>query len=597
MPTRMNAHTPPFARVLIANRGEIAIRIARACRELGVIAVAVYGPGEENAAHVRAADEAYRLASDAPLPYLDAAAVIAAARTAGAEAIHPGYGFLAENAAFAEACEEAGLVFIGPPPAAIRAMGEKIASREIALAAGVPVVPGSDGPVASPEEAATVAARIGYPVAIKASGGGGGRGFRVAHGPGDLAEAFSGASGEAARSFANPDVYLERYLERPRHVEMQVIAGPDGEVVVLGERDCSIQRRHQKLVEETPAPHFPEATRQAMAEAAAALARAVGYRNAGTVEFILAQDGGFYFLEMNTRIQVEHPVTELVTGIDLVKEQIRVAAGWPLSFAQADVEPRGHAIECRINAEDPGRNFAPAPGTLTAYQEPAGFGVRVESAMEAGAAILPQYDSMIAKLAVWGRDRDEAIDRMARALADFHIAGVATTIPFHRNVMAHPAFRAGEVSTAFIPEHPEVIPPPSDAPEVAHDAGSAPSGREVVAEVNGKRFTVRVVGWPDNGNGNGTGNGPRRTAGQPRRSASQARPAANGPELASPIQGTVVRVVAEAGSAVRKGEVILVVEAMKMENEVAAHRDGTLEAVLAEVGAAVKIGDVVARIG
>ncbi len=584
---------PPFAKVLIANRGEIAVRIARACRELGCTAVAVYGPGEENAAHVRAADEAYRLQSAAPLPYLDAEAVIAAARQAGAGAVHPGYGFLSENAAFAEACAAAGLVFIGPPPEAIRAMGEKIASREIAQAAGVPVVPGSDGPVASPEDAGVVAERIGYPVAIKASGGGGGRGFRVARTAADLPEAFAGASGEATRSFANPDVYLERYLDRPRHVEMQVIGGPDGEMVVLGERDCSIQRRHQKLVEETPAPLFPAATRARMAEAAAALGRAVGYRNAGTVEFILAEDGSFYFLEMNTRIQVEHPVTELVTGIDLVKEQIRVAAGWPLSFTQEEVQPRGHAIECRINAEDPGRNFAPAPGALSTYREPGGFGVRVETAMEPGAAILPNFDSMIAKLAVWGRDRDEAIDRMTRALADFAIGGVATTIPFHRNVMAHPAFRAGQVSTSFIPEHPEVIPPPFDGPAAAAPDGTeSQEAREVIAEVTGRRFVVRITGE--------LGGGLRRAArpaGAPRRVAASRKPVADGPEVASPIQGTVVRIVAEAGAAVSRGDVLLIVEAMKMENEIAAHRDGTLEAVLAEIGAAVKIGDVVARIG
>ncbi|MFM9107650.1 MAG: acetyl-CoA carboxylase biotin carboxylase subunit [Chloroflexota bacterium] len=592
---------PPFARVLIANRGEIAVRIARACRELGCLAVAVYGAGEEDAAHVRAADEAYRLASDAPLPYLDGEAVIAAARQAGAQAVHPGYGFLSENAGFAEACAAAGLVFVGPPAAAIRAMGEKIASREIAAAAGVPVVPGSDGPVATPEEAAAAAERIGYPVAIKASGGGGGRGFRVARSAAELPEAFAGASGEATRSFANPDVYLERYLERPRHVEMQVIGGPDGQIVVPGERDCSIQRRHQKLVEETPAPHFQPETRARMAEAAAALARAVGDRNAGTVEFILAADGAFYFLEMNTRIQVEHPVTELVTGIDLVKEQIGVAAGLPLSFTQEDVRPRGHAIECRINAEDPGRGFAPSPGTLSACREPGGFGVRVETAMAAGAAILPQYDSMIAKLAVWGRDRDEAIARMARALAEYEVAGVATTIPFHRNVMAHPAFRAGDVSTAFIPEHPEVIPPPFAGAAAGAGEDRSPETRDLVAEVNGRRFAVRLVGAGLGGSGarsGGGGNtGASRAGGAARRAGASRMPASDGPEVASPIQGTVVRIVAEAGAAVARGDVLLVVEAMKMENEIAAHRDGTLEAVLAEIGAAVKIGDVVARIG
>ena len=590
---------PPFGRVLVANRGEIAIRVARACRELGIAPVAVYGPGEEDAPHVRAADDAYRIPSDAALPYLDIPALIEVARRAGADAVHPGYGFLAENAAFAEACAEAGLVFVGPPPEAIRAMGEKIRARAIAAAAGVPMVPGTDGPVATREDAAREAKRIGYPVAVKASGGGGGRGFRVAPDAAALPDAFAGASAEAARSFANPEVYLERYVARPRHVEIQVMAGADGEVVVLGERDCSIQRRHQKLVEEAPAPGLPDATRAAMGEAAAALARAVDYRGAGTVEFLLGEDGAFYFLEMNTRIQVEHPVTEAVTGIDLVKEQLRVAAGLPLSFRQEDVRPTGHAIECRINAEDPGRSFAPAPGTVTAYRAPAGFGVRVESATESGTVILPTYDSMIAKLVAWGRDRDEAVDRMARALAEFRVEGVPTTIPFHRNVMAHPAFRAGGVSTAFIPEHPEVIPPAADVPAAPDDAAPQPA-REVTAEVNGRRFSVRLHGWPDgvpsaDGGRSGTGGALAHRPG-PRHAARAGAPAANGPELPSPIQGTVLRITVEPGQAVSRGETVCIVEAMKMENEVVAHRDGVIEEILVSPGASVRIGEALARI-
>jgi acetyl-CoA/propionyl-CoA carboxylase biotin carboxyl carrier protein len=605
----------PFARVLIANRGEIAVRVARACRELGVSPVAVYGPGEEDAPHVRAADDAYRLPSDAPLPYLDIRAVVEVAARAGAAAVHPGYGFLAENAAFAEACAEAGLVFVGPPPAAIRAMGEKIGSRALALAAGVPTVAGTDGPVATAEEALREAAGIGYPVAVKASGGGGGRGFRVANDAAALPDAFAGASSEAARSFANPEVYLERYFPRSRHVEIQVLAGADGEVVVLGERDCSIQRRHQKLVEETPAPGLPDATRRAMGEAAAALARAVGYRNAGTVEFLLAEDGAFFFLEMNTRIQVEHPVTEMATGIDLVKEQLRIAAGRPLPFRQEDVRPTGHAIECRINAEDPGRGFAPAPGVITGFRAPAGFGVRVETAAEAGTAILPAYDSLIAKLVVWGRDREEAIARMARALAEFTVEGVPTTLPFHRHVMAHPAFRAGEVSTAFIAEHPEVVPPPADPATgtgsgVGPDAAGPSPAREVVAEVNGRRFAVRLLNWPDPaataagpsrgrmGNG-AAGRAPARPAVGRAGAGTGSRgvaPSANGPDLPSPIQGTVLRVAVEPGQSVRRGDPVCVVEAMKMENEVAAHRDGTVEAVLVAAGAAVRVGEALARI-
>ncbi|MDP9370369.1 MAG: carbamoyl phosphate synthase, partial [Chloroflexota bacterium] len=419
MPT---PHLP--GRVLVANRGEIARRIIRACRELGVQAVAVYGPGEERALHVEEADDAYRLPSDAPLPYLDIDAMIEVARRAGAEAVHPGYGFLAENAAFAEACTAAGLMFVGPPAAAIQAMGDKVEARRIAALAGVAAVPGTDGPVGSPDEARAWADRHGYPVAVKAAGGGGGRGFRVAGHPDELVEAFAGSAGEAARYFGNPAVYLERYLEHPRHVEVQLFADGHGHAVAIGERDCSVQRRHQKLIEEAPAPGVGEELRQALGDAAVALARAVDYRGAGTVEFLLDADGTFYFLEMNTRIQVEHTVTEAVTGIDLVKEQIRVAAGYPLSFDPADARPRGHAIECRINVEDPGRGFAPGPGTLTAYREPGGPGIRVDGAMEVGAAILPAYDSLIAKLVAWGRDRDEAIARMERALAEFRISGV-----------------------------------------------------------------------------------------------------------------------------------------------------------------------------
>ena len=583
---------PPFPSVLVANRGEIAVRVIRACHELGIAAVAVYGEGEENAVHVRAADDAYRIPAGIGLAYLDIEAMIAVAHRAEAAAIHPGYGFLAENAAIAEACQAAGLVFVGPPAAAIRAMGNKVEARRVAAGAGLPIVPGSEGPVASIADAAAWADRYGYPVAVKAAGGGGGRGFRVARRPAELEEAFAGAAGEAGRFFANPVVYLERYLERPRHVEVQLLADDHGNVVYLGERDCSIQRRHQKLIEEAPAPGLSAETRDALAEAAVTLARAVDYRNAGTVEFLLDGDGHFAFLEMNTRIQVEHPVTEAVTGIDLVKEQIRVAAGRPLSFTAADVVPRGHALECRINAEDAGRDFAPQPGVVTGYREPGGFGIRVDAAMEAGGIVPPAYDSLIAKLIVWGRDRDEAIARMRRALADFVVEGVPTTIPFHRAMMDHPVFLAGEATTTFLSEHPDVLPPPAAAAETREAGETTP--RETIAEVNDRRFVVRLFGGPP------VSPVARRQA--PRLSRAGERPgtrgvpAMDGHDLASPIQGTVLRVAVDVGQPVSRGDVVCVVEAMKMENELTAHRDGAIEALQVAAGDAVKIGDVVAVI-
>jgi acetyl-CoA/propionyl-CoA carboxylase biotin carboxyl carrier protein len=470
-------------------------------------------------------------------------------------------------------------------------MGDKISARRMAHAAGVPIVPGSEGPVASVDEALRWGETYGYPVAVKASAGGGGRGFRVARGADEMAEAFHGASSEAARSFANPEVYLERYLDEPRHVEVQIIADHHGQVVGVGDRDCSLQRRHQKLLEVAPAPGVPAATRRAMAEAAVVLARAVDYRGAGTVEFLLAGDGSFAFLEMNTRIQVEHPVTEMTTGIDLVQEQLLVAGGAPLSFTANDVAPHGHALECRLNAEDPGRGFVPTPGAITRYREPAGMGIRVDSAAAAGAVILPTYDSLIAKLIAWGRDRDEAAARMRRALVELDVAGVPTTREFHLNVLNHPVWQAGAVSTAFLDHHPEVIPPPA-APLQAPD-GTPEEPVEITAEVEGRRFAVRLHGAPPRLSP-GTDRGRRPLA--PRRSDA-AGPGADGAQLRSPIQGTVVRVVAESGAAVRRGDTICVVEAMKMENEVAAHRDGVVMRLVAKPGTAVRVGDLLAEIG
>ncbi|MCC7023107.1 MAG: acetyl-CoA carboxylase biotin carboxylase subunit [Thermomicrobiales bacterium] len=573
--------------LLVANRGEIAVRVIRAARELGLRTIAIYGEGEEDALHVRLADDAWRIPSEQPIPYLDIPAIIEVARQSGADAVHPGYGFLAENAGFARACAEAGLTFVGPSPEAIAAMGDKIEARRIAAAAGVPLVPGSGGPVASPAEALAWGEEHGYPVAVKASGGGGGRGFRVARGPEEMEAAFLGASGEAARSFANPEVYLERYLDEPRHVEIQIMADAHGNVVAVGDRDCSIQRRHQKLIEEAPAPEIPEATRQAMAASAIALARAVDYRGAGTLEFLLDAGGDFAFLEMNTRIQVEHPVTEMTTGIDLVREQLLVASGEPLSFSAADVTARGHAIECRINAEDPGRAFAPMPGQITHFRPPAGMGVRVDSAAVSGGEIPPAYDSLIAKVIAWGRDRAEATARMRRALAELEVEGVPTTRDFHLRVLEHPAWSEGRVSTTFLDAHPELVPPPLDVTPTPAAATGKPAA--IVAEVDGHRFNVRLFG-----NIAATGAPAGRPA-APSRTATSGG-AANGTTLTSPIQGTVVRVVASPGERVERGQTICVVEAMKMENDIAAHRDGVVREIAATVGAPVRVGDAVAEI-
>jgi acetyl-CoA/propionyl-CoA carboxylase biotin carboxyl carrier protein len=581
-------------RVLIANRGEIAVRVIRACRELGISPVAIYGEGEQDAVHVRLADDAFRIPPGSTLPYLNIPAIVALARQAGAAAIHPGYGFLAENADFADACTEAGLVFVGPPAAVIRAMGSKIAAREVAIAAGVPVVPGSNGPITSVDEGRVWADAHGYPVAVKAAAGGGGRGFRVARSADELADAFAGSTGEALRYFANPAVYLERYLERPRHIEAQVFADSQGNVVFLGERDCSVQRRHQKLVEETPSPVVGPDLRRQIGEAAVALAREVDYVNAGTIEFMLAADGRFYFLEMNTRIQVEHTVTEAVTGIDLVKEQLLVAAGKRLSFNQSDVAVLGHAIECRINAEDAGRDFAPAPGTVTRFRAPGGPGVRVDTAFEDGAAVLPSYDSLIAKLVVWGRDRTEALARTKRALGEFEIEGVPTTIPFHQRLCDHPVFAAGEATTAFLADHPEVLPPASDQ-AVASTPEAGTSARDLTVEVNGRRLNVRLIGSPSAVQPSSPAV-PQRAPRLKKERGGSARHSADGVELKSPLQGTVIRVEVTPGTAVFRGDLICVVEAMKMENEITAHRAGKVAELSVTEGGSVAAGDTIARI-
>ena len=440
-----------FEKVLVANRGEIAIRVMRTLKEMGIVSVGVYSEADRGAPHTEEADEARLLGPPAPSEsYLSVDRLLETANEAGAEAIHPGYGFLAENAEFAAACAEAGVAFIGPPASAIEAMGSKTRARELMSKAGVPIVPGTTSPVESVADAKKKAKEIGYPVACKAAGGGGGKGFRVARSEKELPDAFEGAAREGEKFFSDSTVYLERYLDDPRHVEVQVLADSHGNVIHLGERDCSIQRRHQKLIEEAPSPALTPELRLAMGDAAVRGAKAIDYVGAGTIEMLLNEDGSFYFMEMNTRIQVEHPVTEMCTGVDLVREQIRTAAGLPLSLPDRVIQLRGHAIECRINAEDPARNFAPSPGTIATFHPPGGPGVRVDTHMYAGYRVPPFYDSLLMKLIVHAATRDEAIARMRRALAETVIEGVHTTLPFLQAVMDHPAFMAGDVDTRFL---------------------------------------------------------------------------------------------------------------------------------------------------
>lgn len=450
-----------FKKVLVANRGEIALRVIRACRELGIETVAVYSEADRESLHVRFADDDVCIGpGQGRLSYLRIPHLIAAAEITGADAIHPGYGFLAENAEFAETCVASGLTFIGPTPEQIRSMGDKATARRLAKEAGVPTVPGSPGTIADADEALAFAESIGFPVIIKATAGGGGKGMRIAHDPDAFVQLFGLAQNEALAAFGNGDVYVEKYLTQPRHVEIQVMGDKHGRVVHLGERDCSVQRRHQKLIEEAPSPALTPDLRRRMGEAAVQLARNIGYSGAGTLEFLLDRDGSFYFMEMNTRIQVEHPVTEMVTGMDLVKEQVRVAAGLPCSFPEHVSDLRGHSIECRVNAEDPYHNFQPCPGTITAYHPPGGPGVRVDSHVYAGYTVPPYYDSLLAKVIVWGRDREEALARMGQALDSFILEGVTTTIPFLARVIRSDGFARGEVDTRYLERESHLLQPP-----------------------------------------------------------------------------------------------------------------------------------------
>jgi acetyl-CoA/propionyl-CoA carboxylase biotin carboxyl carrier protein len=584
-----------FSKVLVANRGEIAVRVIRALDELGIPSVAVYSEADRDAQHVKRAGEAYLLGpGPAAQSYLVVDKLMEVIEQSGAEAVHPGYGFLAENAAFARRLEEAGVTFIGPPASAIEAMGSKTRARELMQAAGVPIVPGTTEPVETVEAAAKIAEEIGYPIAVKAAGGGGGKGFRVALEPDKLADAFEGAAREGEKFFSDATVYLERYLPDPRHVEVQVLADSHGSVIHLGERDCSIQRRHQKLIEESPAPLVDEALRDRIGRIATEAARAVDYRGAGTIEGLL-QDGEYYFLEMNTRVQVEHCVTEETTGIDIVREQIRIAAGEPLSVAQDDVVLRGHAIECRINAEDASKSFAPAPGTVARYREPSGPGVRVDSGVLAGSEITPLYDPMVAKLIVWDVDRESATRRMARALEEFDIDGVRTLIPFHKAIMASEQWAQAETCRDLIEDKAwlkTLAFAPAPKPE---EDGAEPLERTYTVEVSGKRFDVKVLGDAIAAPAGGNSAGP--AAPRPRRERKASGGGGGGGDtLASPLQGNIFKVLVEQGAAVEEGALICIIEAMKMENEITAHKAGTVAELPISEGAAVTVGATLAVI-
>ena len=577
-----------FDRVLVANRGEIALRVLRACRELGIATVAVYSEADRHAPWLAIADEAHLLGPAAPAEsYLSIERILDVADRTGTDAIHPGYGFLSENAEFASAVTEAGITWIGPPPDAIVSMGDKLSARAVASAGGVPSVPGTFEPTDDPAVVQAFADEHGFPVAIKAAFGGGGRGLKVVRDADGLADALEAAQREAVASFGRGEVYVERYLTRPRHIEIQVLADTHGNVLHLGERDCSTQRRHQKLIEESPAPGLDPAVRTAMGEAAISVSRQVSYTGAGTCEFLYS-DGAFYFLEMNTRLQVEHPVTELVTGVDLVGWQLRIAAGQPLSFTQDEVVLRGHAIEARINAEDPGANFAPSAGLITGWVAPSGPGVRLDAAVgAAGWEIPPTYDSLIGKLIGYGADRDDARRKLARALDEFVIAGVPTTIAFHRLALTHPDFVAGDVSTVSV-EREWDLSALEPAPAPAAGDGPIEPSRTLTVEVGGKRLEVAVF-EPERGAARSARRGRRRSD---RSAAGSSATDA----LTAPMQGTIVKVAVSEGDEVAAGELICVLEAMKMENHVSAHRDGVVSKLHVATGDVINSGESLATI-
>ncbi len=580
--------------MLIANRGEIAVRVIRACKELGVTSVAVYSDLDRDSLHVRLADEAYALGgTTAAESYLNTEAILDVIERSGAEAVHPGYGFFSENTDFARAITERGVTFIGPPPEAIEVMGDKVSSRIAAQEAGVQGVPGTTEFLTSGDEVVAFGEEFGWPVAIKAAYGGGGRGMRVVRSADEAHSALESAQSEALKGFGRDECYVERYLTWPRHVEMQVIADTHGNTVWIGERDCSAQRRHQKLVEESPAPNFPDEVRQAMGLAAVKVAEACGYVNAGTVEF-LYQDGEFFFLEMNTRLQVEHPVTEMVSGIDLVAEQLRVASGEPLSFTQEEISLRGHSIEVRVNAEDPAEGkFLPAPGPIAKLVPPQGNGVRWDGGYDSGDEVSQYYDNLIGKLVVWAADRETAIARMLRCLDEFVLDGPATTIPAAEAILAHDDFKAGEHSTKWVEDTLDLT-GVRDTPAPVGDDEVEKVERSVDVEVNGKRFAVKLfvpadqVAVAASGGGKGLPKARKRAAG-----TSGAAPTAGSGRIAVPMQGTIVKVNVAVGDEVTEGQVLCVLEAMKMENNIAADKAGTVAEVNVEEGSSVGSGDVI----
>ncbi|MCX4660569.1 acetyl/propionyl/methylcrotonyl-CoA carboxylase subunit alpha [Streptomyces uncialis] len=580
-------------KVLIANRGEIAVRVARACRDAGIASVAVYAEPDRDALHVRVADEAFALGGDTPAAsYLDITKVLKAAADSGADAVHPGYGFLSENAEFAQAVTDAGLTWIGPPPQAIRDLGDKVAARHIAQRAGAPLVAGTPDPVSGADEVVAFAKEHGLPIAIKAAFGGGGRGLKVARTLEEVPELYDSAVREAVAAFGRGECFVERYLDKPRHVETQCLADTHGNVVVVSTRDCSLQRRHQKLVEEAPAPFLSDEQNAQLYASSKAILKEAGYVGAGTVEFLVGADGTISFLEVNTRLQVEHPVTEEVTGIDLVREMFRIADGEALGYDDPPV--RGHSFEFRINGEDPGRGFLPAPGTVTVFAPPSGPGVRLDAGVESGSVIGPAWDSLLAKLIVTGATREQALQRAARALDEFRVEGMATAIPFHRKVVADPAFTSSPfriftrwIETEFVNDIPAFS-------AVADAEAEDETGREtVVVEVGGKRLEVSLpssLGMSLARTGLAAGARPKR------RAVKKSGPAASGDALASPMQGTIVKVAVEEGQVVAEGDLVVVLEAMKMEQPLNAHRSGTVKGLGAEVGASVTSGAVICEI-